>query len=111
MRIVTADQVRAHVRIGSTDTQADIYAEAAEQAAQDFLNRQVYPDTNALAAAVLDGTAGDDPIVANPAIVAAVLLITGHLFNHRETVADAAVAELPMGAHALLWPHRVKLGV
>ncbi|MBO9859390.1 head-tail connector protein [Xanthomonas sp. A1809] len=111
MRIVTETQVRAHVRLDGDDESANVYAEAAEQAAQDFLNRQVYKDTDSLAAAVLDGSAGFDPMVANPAIIAAVLLITGHLYRNREAVTDETANQLPLGAHALLWPHRVGLGV
>lgn len=92
--------------------QVAVYLAGAEQAAEDFLNRRFYATTDALAAAVLDGTAGDDPIVINPAIVAAVLLILGHLYSNREdVVVGATVQALPQGAQSLLRPHRVGMGV
>lgn len=50
-------------------------------------------------------------VVANDQINAAILLITGHLFNNRESVITGTIATvLPQGAHALLWPFRVGLG-
>lgn len=51
-------------------------------------------------------------IVVNDQINAAILMITGHLFVHRESVVTGTIAEeLPHGVHALLWPYRVGLGV
>lgn len=111
MKLVTLGQVRQHCRVDFDDELLKVYAEAAEQAAEDFLGRRVFPDTAALADAVIGSYAGDDPMVVNQAIVAAVLLIAGHLYRNREAVSSEAATELPMGAHALLWPHRVGLGV
>lgn len=53
-------------------------------------------------------------IVVNDHIRAGILLILGHLYRNREDVMTeqgAAAVQLPMGAHALLWPYRVGLGV
>lgn len=53
-------------------------------------------------------------IVVTDAIRSAVLLLLGHLYRNREDVITgqgAAAVELPMGAHALLWPYRRGLGV
>jgi hypothetical protein len=112
VELVTIEQARQHCRADSSDDSLlEIYVDAAELAAQDFLNRRVYPEEDALAAAVLDGTAGDDPILTNASINAAVLLIAGHLFRNREAVTGETANQLPMGAHSLLWPHRVGLGV
>lgn len=112
MQLVEIEQLRAHCRTESDDDALlTLYADAAEQMVYDVLNRRVYADADALAAAVLDGSAGDDPMVLNPAILAAVLLIAGHLFRSREAVTDDAARELPIGAHSLLWPHRIGLGV
>ena len=112
MRLVTMEQARAHVHAFShDDAQLTLYVGAAEQAAEDFLNRKVYADADALAEAVLAGSAGFDPMVVNDAIRAAVLLIAGHLFRNREEVTGESLTQLPMGAHSLLWPHRVGLGV
>lgn len=113
MQLVEITQVRAHCRAESEDdVLLTTYADAAEQIAQDFLNRRVFADTEALAAAVLDGSAGDDPIVVNPAIRAAILLTAGHLYRNREDVITGTiVSEMKEGARVLLWPHRVGLGV
>ena len=131
--------------------------DAAEDRAQDFLQRNFYVDAVALAAAratvptlrsaartayrnALDAAAAitdeevrneaiadadqefDDALVAaqriqngiaiKPAIIAACLLITGHLYTNREDVVIGTIAsQLPSGAEPLLWPSRVGLGV
>ena len=41
----------------------------------------------------------------------AMLLLMGHFFMNREAVTTNAVHELPLGVRALLWPHRVAMGV
>lgn len=50
-------------------------------------------------------------MVVNDDIRHAILLMVGHLFRNREAVGEKSFNELPMGFHALLWPHRVGLGV
>jgi uncharacterized phiE125 gp8 family phage protein len=40
-------------------------------------------------------------------IKAAILLVVGHLFEHREENQDFAVHAMPLGAERLLWPHRI----
>jgi hypothetical protein len=90
----------------------ELYLNAAVRVAENYMQRRVYRDTDALTAAVLDGTAGGDPIVIEPDILAAVLLILGHLNeNHEDSVTGTTAVPLPMGARTLLHPHRVKLGV
>jgi len=112
MRLVTIEQARAQVAaMPHHDAQLELYVGAAVQSAEDFLNRKVYATAGELATAVLDGAAGEEPIVVNDAIRAAVLLITGHLFRNREDVTGEATYQLPSGAHSLLWPHRRGLGV
>lgn len=44
-------------------------------------------------------------------IRAALLLVLGTLYEHREETTDRAVAALPLGVEALLRPHRVRLGM
>lgn len=112
--LVSLDRARAHLRADDDypAEQIQIYLEAAEEQAQAFLNRNVYADADELATAVLNGTAGDDPIVVNKSIMAAVLLITGHLFANREdTIIGTIGSDLPMGSRTLLQPWRVGLGV
>jgi len=114
MSVVPLETALRHLRLEPDDDDplVGVYLDAAEQAAADFLNRQFYASPEDLAAAVLDGSSGDDPIVVNGAIKAAVLLILGRLYGQREdVVVGVSVAELPQGAHSLLWPHRIGLGV
>ncbi|OZI23614.1 hypothetical protein CAL26_09235 [Bordetella genomosp. 9] len=113
MALVTTQQALAHLRADSSED-ISIYLAAAEEAAIAFLNRQVYESSEALEAAVLAGTAGDDPIVVTGAVKAAILLILGHLYRNREDVLaeqSATAIELPMGSRALLQPFRIWVGV
>lgn len=112
MPLITTEQALAHLR-EDADADVSLYVGAAIQAAVDFLNRNVYADADEMAAAVDAGNAGEDPMVVNDAIKAAILLTLGHLWSNREDVVSgpsAAAVELPMGARSLLWPHRVGLG-
>lgn len=114
MHLITIEQARQHCRAdGADDAMLELYGGAAEGAAQQFLNRRVFPGADSMAAAVLDGTAGIDPILVNDSIRAAVLLMLGHLYRTREEVqgGDGATVQVPMGAHSLLWPYRIGLGV
>ncbi len=109
--LVTDDQVRNHLRIDA-DEDVSVYVGAAERLVQEFLNRKVYIGAEDLAAAVLDGTAGEDPMVVDDLIRSAILLITGHLYANREdVVVGAPVAELPMASRYLLQPYRKMMGV
>jgi hypothetical protein len=115
VNLITIEQARAHCRADSEDDMLlTLYGEAAEDAAQNFLNRKVFENADAMAEAVLAGGAGDDPMVVTKAVMAAVLLILGHLYRTREDVQTgqgASAVQIPMGAHSLLWPYRVGLGV
>lgn len=114
MQLITIEQARQHCRADTADdAMLELYGGAAEGAAQQFLNRCVFPDAGSMAAAVLAGTAGIDPILVNDSIKAAILLMLGHLYRTREEVqgSDGATIQVPMGAHSLLWPYRIGLGV
>lgn len=113
MELVELEQARWHCRTDSDDDPIlSVYVKAAEETAQAFLNRRVFADMDAMASAVLDGTAGAEPMLVNDAIRAAILLLAGHLYRNREEVVTGqTVAQLPVGAHALLWPYRVGIGV
>ncbi|ANN78913.1 head-tail connector protein [Bordetella flabilis] len=113
MALVTLEQAVAHLRTDSTED-ISIYLGAAEIAAMEFLNRRVYEDEPAMAAAVLAGKAGEDPMVVNDMIKAAILLLLGHLYRNREDVISgqtAAAVQLPMGSRALLQPYRIGMGI
>ncbi|OZI21724.1 hypothetical protein CAL18_12415 [Bordetella genomosp. 7] len=114
MALVTLEQARLHLRVDETeeDSLIALWINAAEQSAQSFLGRNVYTDQAELDAAVNAGTAGDDPMVVNDLIRAAILLTVGHLYANREDVAaGVSFAKMPVGAEYLLMPHRVKMGV
>lgn len=112
MSLVDLEAAKLHLRVDGEDEDAiiQIYLDAAEQAAIDFLNRNVYVDQDALDAAAEPPEAM--PMVVNAPIRAAVLLVLGHLYANREnSVTGVSAQDLPMGAHALLWPYRVGFGV
>ncbi|SEO63471.1 hypothetical protein SAMN02800692_1520 [Luteibacter sp. UNC138MFCol5.1] len=102
--LVTMDQAIAHVR-ADADEDISVYLGAAVIDALEFLNRAVFASPEDMAAAVLAGTAGDDPMVVNDAIRAAILLRVGQLYRDRES------GDLPLGTRTLLQPFRVGLGV
>lgn len=114
--LISPELARQHLRLdddpeGAESLTLPLYVAAAEQAARDYIDRQVFADESALAAALMDGSAGTGAIVANHAIRAAMLLILGHLYANREdVVAGVSVAELPMGSRALLAPYRQGMG-
>lgn len=113
MGLVSLELARKHLRSDSDgdDELLMVYIAAAEQAAIEYMDRDVYPDADDLAAAVAAGTAGEAPMVVNDAIKAAVLLTIGHLDANREdVVVGATVAELPRGVRSLLQPYRVGMG-
>lgn len=114
--IVSLEQALAHLRedAGVADDLIGIYINAATQAAADNLDRQIFANDEEMQAAITAGTAGDDPIVANDVIRAAILLTLGKLYAYREDVVagtSTSVMELPGGAKALLFPYRTGLGV
>lgn len=114
--IITTAQALAHLRVdaGVEDDLIALYINAAVQSASDFLGRKIYANSDDMAASVLAGTAGDDPIVINDAVRAAILLILGQMHAYREDVVvgtSSSVMPLPVGSRQLLFPYRAGLGV
>lgn len=111
MSLIDLATAKLHLRVDADDEDAviKIYIEAAENAAIDFLNRNVYATQAELEAAGEPVEAL--PMVINSAVQAAMLLTLGHLYANREAVVSTAANTLPMGVHSLLYPHRVGLGV
>lgn len=69
---------------------------------------ETFADPNAVSVVYVAGYAVDD---VPSDIKSAILLMIGHLFENREdSIVGTNAMELPMGAKALLWQHRV-LGV
>ncbi|WP_313489172.1 head-tail connector protein [Stutzerimonas nitrititolerans] len=113
MPVIDMSIAREHLR-DPEDDEAYLVAllSAAEDRAAHYLNRRFFGDVHEMEAAVANGTAGDRPIIINPSITAACLLILGHLYANREDVVTGTIAtDLPMGSQALLTPYRVGWGI
>lgn len=113
MNAISTDVAMQHLRADDDDREhVELLLSAAEDSAAQFINRRFYGDADSLAAAVIEGTAGADPILINPSIRAACLLILGHLYANREDVVlGGGSSELPLGSRSLLTPYRVGMGV
>ena len=113
MPIITVPMAREHLRDPDDDDHhIQMLIGAAEESVMQYLNRRVYGSADELEAAVADGTAGEQPMVANDLIRAACLLIVGHLYANRENVVvGTSATQLPMGAHELVTPYRVGWGI
>jgi hypothetical protein len=113
MSVIEIETAMKHCRADEDDlSMMQIYLDAAEDHAAKYLGRKFYRDQAALEAAVLAETAGDDPLVLTPSIEAACLLITGHLFAHRENVVmGLSFGALPQGSDHLLFPYRIGMGI
>jgi hypothetical protein len=114
MSLIDINLAKKHLKADSTyeDDLVQLYLDAAESSAVQFLNRQLFASSAELDAAVAAGTAGDDPMVVNAQIKAAILLTLTDLYSIRSnTVVGQSVAELPSGAQTYLWPFRINMGV
>lgn len=113
MTAIPIEVAMQHLRADSEDqSYVELVLEAAEDSAMQYLNRRFYANAEDLAAAVLAGDADTDPILVNPSIRAACLLIAGSLYENREdAVAGSVFSELPAGSRSLLTPYRVEWGV
>lgn len=113
MAVIPIEVAMQHLRAEVEDqAYVELVLESAEDSAMQYLNRRFYADADALASAVLSGDAGADPILINPSIRAACLLIAGSLYENREDeVAGGAFSEMPSGSKSLLTPYRVEWGV
>lgn len=113
MNAISTDEAMQHVRADDADrNHVDLLLAGAEDSASQFMNRRFYADEATLAAAVLDGSAGVDPILLNASVRAACLLILGSLYANREdVVVGVTTTELPMGSRSLLTPYRIGWGI
>lgn len=113
MALIDIGIAKRHLRVRSDDDALILlYLSAAVRVAVNYIGRELFASQNELTAAVVEGTADDSAMVIQDDIVAAILLILGMLYENREdTVIGETVVGLPNGARALLWPHRIGLGV
>ena len=105
MSLVTLVTAKAHLRVegDDDDTLVELYLDAAQEVAEQYMGRLTYVDEAAI-------PVDSNGIAINFAIKAAILLITGHLYANREdTVIGVSVAVLPAGSKMLLQPYRVDL--
>lgn len=111
MTLISDAQARAHLRVDDCAEIIDLYVNAAEQWAMEYMDRNVYADQVDLDAAVNDGSAGDCPMVVNDLVRAGILVLLGHLYENRESVVVGTItAEVPLSAKSLLHPYRKGLG-
>lgn len=107
--ITSLDLARRYCRAStSDDVLLTLLVEAAEGLAEKFLNRKVFGDQAALDAAVENGTAGADPMLANAQFKAAVLEMVSDRYDKR---GDQPTPAAMTRAERILWPDRVGLGV
>ena len=99
MTLIDLTTAKLHLRLDSDDEDALVH----------FLNRNVYASMDELESAAEPPDA--NPMVINDAVRAAVLLILGHLYANREEVVLASATQMPFGAHNLLYPYRIGMGV
>ncbi len=101
MALVDLDLVKRHLRIFHDDEDAEvgIYRDAAETIVVEYLDREVV--------AAGETPATEDGIVVTPAIVAAILLLVGDMYEVREPDQKQEGAMLPRAVRALLAPYRV----
>lgn len=102
MAIVDLETVKKHLRVFHNDEDAEIglYRDAAESIITEYLDREVVAAGST--PAQLDG------IAATPAIVSAILLVTGDLYEVREPdPGSKGDAVLPRAVRMLLAPWRV----
>jgi hypothetical protein len=103
MALVPLETLKLHVRVDGDDEAVvlQVYLDAAEGAIAGYLCRK-------LIAANATPAAGSMDLPLPPPVVAAILLLAGHLYEHRESVVTGTIAtELPMTVRFLIAPYRV----
>lgn len=98
--------VKQHLRVEGDheDALVGVYLAAAVDAAERYLGRKLYADQVP--------EEEEQGLVITPSITAAILLITGHLYENREEVVTGTIAaRLPMASESLLWPYRLDIGL
>jgi len=113
MSVIDIAVAMRHCRAEEGDREhVQLLLDAAENSAMQFIQRQFYVDADAMATAVLNGSAGEEPMVIEKSIIAACLLILGSLYANREDViVGVSATDLTLGSRALLAPYRAQLGV
>ncbi|HCR1107419.1 TPA: phage gp6-like head-tail connector protein [Klebsiella aerogenes] len=98
--IPSLDEIKAQCRLDDTgeDSLLTMYAEAARERAENYLNRRLYdkevPEED------------ENGLVITPAIKLALLLIIGHWYENREGSLIGGMSEIPFGFTGLLRDYR-----
>lgn len=111
MSITDLSLVKSHLRVDSgtdEDTLLSAYLDAAEDAAIQYLNRNVYATENEVDAAIENGE--DRPLLANAAFTAAVLYMVAEMYAKREDGAGDK-PHLTRESIRFLDPYRIGWGV
>jgi uncharacterized phage protein (predicted DNA packaging) len=107
MSITTLAEAKDHLRVDTADedTLIQLYLNAAEKAASNQLNRNLYAS---------DVGTDTDGLIMTDAVKAAVLLLVGHWYANREAVTAVQgtnIRELPLAFSWLIDQERYGMGV
>lgn len=99
--IPTIDELRSQCRIDGDQEDAilTLYAEAARDAARDYLNRNLYDEK-----VPEEDTTG---LLVTAKVKLAIMLSVGHWYTNREETSTEILSEIPMGFQYLLRPQRI----
>ncbi|WP_313369173.1 head-tail connector protein [Achromobacter animicus] len=114
MALIALTLAKRHLRVRTEvdDELIAFYLDAAQLAAEAYLGGKLCATEEERQQLVAAGASQDAVLIAGADVKAALLLTVGSLYEHREdAVVGQSVAKLPRGAEALLWPHRVEIGV
>lgn len=113
MSVIDIEVGMQHLRAEADDQPlVQRYLDAAEDSAMQYLQRRFFASPVALEQAVLEGSAGRDPLLITPSVLAACLLMLGHFYDNRiDVFSDNGRTDLPTGSRALLAPLRMGMGV
>lgn len=103
--LIDLETIKSHLRVDgdAEDAMIELYAEAAEQIASNYMGRNIVPS---------ETSSDPDAVVLDGSIKAAILLIVGHLYANREAeVVGMQSSRLVYGAEYLLQPYRIGMGV
>ena len=98
--MVTLEEVKQHLRIDEAiDALAlNVYIDAAIEQVGQHVQRKIIADESA--------RENESDLIVNAALKAAVLLMVGNLYEHREATREATT-ELPLGYWSLIQPYRL----
>lgn len=96
MARIDLDEIKAHLRVEHNldDDLLIAYADAAEEAAQNYIGKR------------WGNASSSETVVFSKGIKVGCLMLIGHLYANREAVADVQLYEVPFAISALWKPYR-----